>query len=180
MVNCQVLGIHLQWFSDCWCMLAQEYIRSLRADVFKTSSLVPTLNMLICLNDYKRSIHNLSSVPKKADKRNLSLSIHNLNRILGLAWPKWKKLTLEQQYMLSVLHGQYHACWCSGDLRSQCISKHGNDPQSWSSPSPTTEELISARPCCYCCIFVNIVCNGILILTINKSGIIRPTVKPPI
>ena len=35
------------------------------------------------------------------------------------------KLTLQQKYMLSVLHGQYHACWCSGDLKSQCISKHG-------------------------------------------------------
>ena len=29
------------------------------------------------------------------------------------------KLTLEQQYILSVLHSQYHACWCSGDFRIQ-------------------------------------------------------------
>ena len=31
--------------------------------------------------------------------------------------------------MLSALHSQYHACWCTGDLRSQCISRHGIDPQ---------------------------------------------------
>ena len=40
-------------------------------------------------------------------------------------------LTLEQQYMLSVLHNQYmyHAYWCSGDFRSQGISRHGIDHQ---------------------------------------------------
>ena len=32
--------------------------------------------------------------------------------------------------MLSVLHGQYHTCWCSGNFRSQGISMHGIDPQS--------------------------------------------------
>ena len=47
--------------------------------------------------------------------------IHLLKRIL--AWPKTMKLTLEQRYM-SVLHRQYHACWCSGDFRSQGISTH--------------------------------------------------------
>ena len=35
--------------------------------------------------------------------------IHILSRILDLAWPKQMKLTLEQQYMLSFLHSQYHA-----------------------------------------------------------------------
>ena len=30
--------------------------------------------------------------------------------------------------MLSVQHSQYHACWCIGDFRSQCISRHGIDP----------------------------------------------------
>ena len=48
-----------------------------------------------------------------------------LNRILDLAWPTLMKLTLEQQYALCVLHSQYHACWCTGDFRSQCISRHG-------------------------------------------------------
>ena len=38
------------------------------------------------------------------------------------------KLTLEQEYMLSVLHSQYYVCWCSGDFRSQGISRHGIDP----------------------------------------------------
>ena len=80
-----------------------------------------TLNMLNCLKDYKRSIHIL-------------------NHILDLAWPKWLKLTLEQKYMLSVLYSQYHACWCSGDFRSQGI-RHGMDPQSQNIPSPASEEL---------------------------------------
>ena len=30
--------------------------------------------------------------------------------------------------MLCVLHNQYHACWCSGDFRSQGINRHGIDP----------------------------------------------------
>ena len=50
------------------------------------------------------------------------------------------KLTLKQQYMLSVLYFQYHACWCTGDFRSQCISRHGIDL--WNIPSPASEELI--------------------------------------
>ena len=40
------------------------------------------------------------------------------------------KLTLEQQYMVSALHSQNHACWCTGDFRSQgIINRHGIDPQ---------------------------------------------------
>ena len=35
------------------------------------------------------------------------------------------KLTLDQQYMLSVLHSQYNACWCYGEFRSQGINRHG-------------------------------------------------------
>ena len=57
-----------------------------------------TLDMLNCFKVYKRHIHIL-------------------NCILDLAWPKWMKLTLTQQYMLFALHSQYHACWCFGDLR---------------------------------------------------------------
>ena len=44
--------------------------------------------------------------------------------------------------MLSVLHSQYHACWCTGDFRSQCISRHGIDHQSRIIPSPASEELM--------------------------------------
>ena len=43
--------------------------------------------------------------------------------------------------MLSVLHSQYHACWCTGDCRSQCINRHGIDHQSRIIPSPASEEL---------------------------------------
>ena len=45
--------------------------------------------------------------------------------------------------MLSVLHSQYHACWCTGDFRSQCINRHGIDHQSRIIPSPASEELSS-------------------------------------
>ena len=79
--------------------------------------------MLNCFKDHKRHIPIL-------------------NRIVDLASPKLMKLTLEQQYMLSVLHNQYHACCCSGDFRSQGISRLGVDPQSWNILSPAAEELI--------------------------------------
>ena len=52
------------------------------------------------------------------------------------------KLTVEQQYMLSILHNQYHACWCPGDFRSQGISKHGIEPQCQNILSTASEELI--------------------------------------
>ena len=38
------------------------------------------------------------------------------------------KLTLEEQYILCILHSQCHVWWCTGDVRSQCISMHGIDP----------------------------------------------------
>ena len=50
------------------------------------------------------------------------------------------KLRLEQEDMF-VLHSQYHACWCSGDFRSQSISKHGIDLKSQNIPSPASKEL---------------------------------------
>ena len=36
--------------------------------------------------------------------------------------------------------GQYHACRCSGDFRSQCISRHGIDPKSRNIPSLASED----------------------------------------
>ena len=53
------------------------------------------------------------------------------------------ELSLKQQYMLSVLNSEYHACWCTGDFRSQGIIRHGIDPQSRNIPSLESEELIS-------------------------------------
>ena len=47
--------------------------------------------------------------------------------------------------MLPVLHSQYHACWCTGGFRSQCISRHGIDPQSRNIPSPVSDELIKIQ-----------------------------------
>ena len=68
-----------------------------------------TVNMLNCFKEYKRYFHIL-------------------NCILNLAWPKQVKLTLEHQHTLPVQHNQYHAYWCSGDFRSQSISRHDTDP----------------------------------------------------
>ena len=51
--------------------------------------------------------------------------------------------------MLSVLHSQYRACWCSGDFRSQGISRHGIDPKSRNIPSPASEELTSVDFVCF-------------------------------
>ena len=34
------------------------------------------------------------------------------------------RFTMQQPYMLPVLHRQYHSCWCPEDLRSQGISVH--------------------------------------------------------
>ena len=62
------------------------------------------------------------------------ICIHIFNHILDLAWSKWVKLPLE-------LHSQYHACWCSGNFRSQGISRHGTDPQIRNIPSTPSEEL---------------------------------------
>ena len=70
---------------------------------------VLTLNMLNCFKVYKRYIHIV-------------------NPILDLAWTKWMKL-MKQQWMSSVLHSQYYACWCSGDFRRQSISRQGIDPK---------------------------------------------------
>ena len=44
--------------------------------------------------------------------------------------------------MLPILYYQYYCCWCPGDLRSQCISRHGIDQISQNIPSLALEELI--------------------------------------
>ena len=49
--------------------------------------------------------------------------------------------------MSSVLHRQYHACWCSGDFRSQGISRYGIDPQGWNIRSTASDELIVHYKC---------------------------------
>ena len=98
--------------SACRCMIC--IAKALLGVVF-------SLNMLNCFKEYKRYIHVL-------------------NCILDLAWGSIK-CTLEQQYMFFALHSQYHACWCSSDLRSQSINRHGIDPRRWNIPSPASEEL---------------------------------------
>ena len=45
--------------------------------------------------------------------------------------------------MLSVLHSQYHACWCSGDFRSQGINRHGIAPPEYSVSSIRRVKVIS-------------------------------------
>ena len=86
--------------------------------------------------------------------KNSKRYIHILERTLHLAWPKYLKLTLEPQYMLSVLNSQYHTCWCTGDFRSQCIIRHGIDSKTRIILSPASEELnaINTIFCnCICC-----------------------------
>ena len=51
---------------------------------------------------------------------------------------------MQQPYISPILHWQYHACWCSGDCRSQGISMYGIDPKSQNIQSPASEELIMA------------------------------------
>ena len=48
---------------------------------------------------------------------------------------------MEQPYVLPLLYCQCHACWCTGDFRSQAISRHGIDFQSRNIPSLAWEEL---------------------------------------
>ena len=55
------------------------------------------------------------------------------------------KLTPEQQYM-SVLHSQYHVCWCSHDFKGEGISRHGIDPQSCNILFPASEDLMLSEP----------------------------------
>ena len=86
--------------------------------------MILTLNMLNCFEDYKICIH---------------ISYH----ILDFIQQKKIKVSMEQPYVLPILYCQYHACWCTGDFRSQCISRHGIDLQSRNIPSLASEELIA-------------------------------------
>ena len=95
----------------CWRVYPMKYLYSfIVVHLFVVIIQVLTLNRLNCFKDYKRYIHIL-------------------NHILDLVWHEYMKLTLEQQYMLTVLHNQYHACWCSGHFRSQGISRHRLTPK---------------------------------------------------
>ena len=80
--------------------------------------------MLNCFEDYEICIH---------------ISYH----ILDFIQQKKIKVTMEQPYVLPILYCQCHACWCTGDFRSQCISRHGIDLQSRNIPSLASEELKS-------------------------------------
>ena len=90
------------------------------------------LNVLNCFEDYKRCIH---------------ISYH----ILDFIQQKKIKFTMEQSYVLPILYCQCHACWCTGDFRSQCINRHGIDFQSRNIPSLAWEELtlFIFYWCCY-------------------------------
>ena len=61
---------------------------------------------------------------------------------LGFGFTPVDEITLEPQYTLSVQHSQYHACWCSGDFRSQGTNRHAIDLQSRNIPSPAWEKLM--------------------------------------
>ena len=78
--------------------------------------------MLNCLKDDKRCIH---------------VSYH----ILDCVEEKNTTFTMKQPYMLHILHCQYHACWCPGDLRSWGVEKHGIDHIIRNTPALTSKEL---------------------------------------
>ena len=48
---------------------------------------------------------------------------------------------MKQPYMLPIIHCQYHACWCPGDLRSWGIEKHGIDQMIRNNPALASKEL---------------------------------------
>ena len=105
------------------CIAVNENAKVCVNNVYHVGVLLSlTVNMLNCFKYHKRYT-----------------CIQVLNRSLDLASPKWIKLTLEQQYMLCVLHRQYHAYWCSGDFKSQGISRNGIDPWSRNILSPASE-----------------------------------------
>ena len=81
----------------------------------KTYSVVLTLNMLNCFEDYK-------------------IGIHILICIFGLT-------QVDDINSGTTMYSQYHACWCAGDFRSQCISRHGIGPISRNISSLASEEL---------------------------------------
>ena len=74
--------------------------------------------------------------------KDYKIYIDIFNCIMDLALNKYMKLTLKQQYMLSVLHNQCYTCWCSGDFRSQDISSHDIDLPNQNILFPGSEELI--------------------------------------
>ena len=64
-----------------------------------------------------------------------------LNNFSGLVQHNQIKITLEEDYMLPILYSQYHACWCSGDFRSQGIGRHGIDPIAQNILPPASEDF---------------------------------------
>ena len=83
-------------------------------------------DMLNCFKDYQRCIH---------------ISYYTMEFVQQ----KKTKFTMQQPYILPILHWQYHACWCSGDFRSQGINRHGIDPQGRDIQFPASEELMKFR-----------------------------------
>ena len=73
------------------------------------------LNMLNCFKDYKIYIH-----------------IH----IISSVWFQRRRPNSHGSNLICCLsHCQYHACWCSGDFRSQGIS--------WNIPIPSSKKYLS-------------------------------------
>ena len=124
-----------------------------------------TLNMLNFFEDYKICIH---------------ISYH----ILDFIQQKKIRVTMEQPYVLPILHCQCHACWCTGDFRSQCISRHGIDLQSRNIPSLASEELTlisgdlqqwglpsPSSPVCYLTRWLILCFNGKFQIQCNSNGV---------
>ena len=98
---------------------------------------ISMFNMLNCFKHYKRDIQ---------------ISYH----ILDVFQLKRTRFTMQQLYKLSILYCQYHSWWCSGDLWSQGINRHGIDQISCNVPSLASEKTMlqwklptnSGKYCC--------------------------------
>ena len=83
--------------------------------------IILTFKTLKRFKDYRRCIH---------------ISYH----ILDCVQQKKTTFIMEQPHMWPTLYSQYHSCCCSGNLRSQGISRHGIDQISRNIPSGASEE----------------------------------------
>ena len=79
--------------------------RNHRQGVLQTGGIL-TLDILTISKDYKKNTHFQSNF--------------GLTRV--------EEINSGIEYM-SVLHSQYHACWCTGDFQSQCIRRNGIEPK---------------------------------------------------
>ena len=126
---------------NCYILILISLKYVPKGPIDSKSSLVQMMGMFVAENSWNR-VH--------ADYINSCFEdyqrcIHILYNILEFVLQKKTTFTMEQPYMMPILYWQYHGCWCSGDFRSQGISRHDIEPQSWNIPPPASEELMTSQ-----------------------------------